>query len=168
MQKTYRVGFYGGKFLPFHAGHKYCIKEAAKECDRLVVIFFADSEEEMEIIANNDAACPTLMDVQSRIDAIKRECGGYPNVEFATLDCKIMHEQAIIDGTDLWDSETKYVLDAVGDFQAVYSSEPGYDAYFRRAYPFAEHRLIDPPRIHVPISGTRIRTMDETEAMEWL
>ena len=33
---------------------------------------------------------------------------------------------------------------------------------------FAEHRLIDPLRIHVPISGTMIRTMDEAEAIGWL
>ncbi len=32
-------------------------------------------------------------------------------------------------------------MKTVGDFQAVYSSEPGYDAYFKRAYPFARHIL---------------------------
>ncbi len=168
MQKTYKCGFYGGKFLPFHAGHKYCIRVAAQECERLVVIFFSNSEEEMEIIRRNDAACPELLDEQSRIGSIRRECDKYPNVEFAILDCGVMHRQAIIDGTDLWDAETQYVLDTVGDFQAVYSSEPSYDAYFKRAYPFAVHRLIDPPRVHVPISGTEIRKMDETKAKNWL
>lgn len=168
MQKTYKCGFYGGKFLPFHAGHKYCIKVAASECDRLVVIFFSNSEEEAEIISRQDTVCPELLNKQARIEAIKRECDKYTNVEFAILDCAVMHRQAIIDGTDLWDSETQYVMDTVGEFQAVYTSEPGYDAYFKRAYPFAVHRLIDPPRIHVPISGTKIRTMDIGEAKKWL
>ena len=168
MQKMYKCGFYGGKFLPFHAGHKYCIQVAAGECDRLVVIFFANSEEETEIIQRNDSACPDLLNESSRIEAIKRERGKYPNVEFRILDCAEMHRQAIIDGTDLWDSETQYVLDTVGEFQAVYSSEPGYDAYFKRAYTFADHRLIDPPREHVPISGTQIRAMNKTEANRWL
>lgn len=168
MQKIYKCGFYGGKFLPFHAGHKYCIQIAAEECDRLVVIFFANSEEEIEIIRKNDAACPVLLDEKSRVKAIIQECSKYTNVEVKTLDCGIMHKQAIVDGSDLWDAETQYVMDAVGEFQAVYSSEPEYDDYFRRAYPFADHRLIDPPRIHVPISGSRIRKMDESEAIEWL
>ena len=168
MQKTYKCGFYGGKFLPFHAGHKYCIRVAASECERLVVIFFANSEEEVEIVGKKEAACPGLLDKRSRIEAITRECRKYTNVEFAILDCSVMHRQALLDGSDLWDAETQYVMDTVGEFQAVYSSEPGYDDYFRRAYPFAEHRLVDPPRIHVPISGTMIRTMEESEAKEWL
>ena len=168
MQKTYKCGFYGGKFLPFHAGHKHCIRVAAEECNRLVVIFFSNSEEEREIIRRNDTVCPILLDEQSRIKVMMQECNKYTNVEFTILDCNVMHKQAIIDGSDLWDAETQYVLDTVGKFQAVYSSEPGYDDYFKRAYPFAEHRLVDPPRIHVPISGTIIRTMDKSEAIGWL
>ena len=67
MQKTFKCGFYGGKFLPFHAGHKYCIRVAAQECERLVVIFFSNSEEETEII---------LRDTQETLDnlnALKTE-----------------------------------------------------------------------------------------------
>lgn len=168
MQRTYKCGFYGGKFLPFHAGHKYCIHVASEECDRLVVIFFANSEEEIEFTKKNDLVCSDVLAEKSRIEAITRECSKYTNVEFAILDCSFMHKQALLDGTDLWDAETQYVMDTVGEFQAVYSSEPGYDDYFKRAYPFAEHRLIDPPRIHVPISGSIIRTMDESEAIGWL
>lgn len=168
MQKTYKCGFFGGKFLPFHAGHRYCIRVAADECERLVVIFFSNSEEEKKIISAKESRCPELLNEKTRIETIRRECDKYANVEFAILDCSIMHRKAMIDGTDLWDSETQYVIDTVGDFQAVYSSEPGYDEYFRRAYPFAKHRLIDPPRIHVPVSGTIIRGMKEPEAVKWL
>lgn len=168
MQKTYKCGFYGGKFLPFHAGHKYCIQVAAKECDRLVVIFFANSEEEKDILRKKELACPDILFEHSRVEAMTQECNKYTNVEFAILDCSVMHKQAILEGSDLWDAETQYVLDTVGEFQAVYSSEIDYGDYFKRAYPFAEHRLVDPPRIHVPISGKRIRTMDKSEAIKWL
>ena len=114
MQKIYKCGFYGGKFLPFHAGHKYCIQTAAEECERLVVIFFANSEEEAEIIRQNDAVCPDLLDEKSRIEAMIRECGKYPNAEFAILDCGVMHRQALLDGTDLWDAETEKGCEAAG------------------------------------------------------
>ncbi|MBQ6164571.1 MAG: adenylyltransferase/cytidyltransferase family protein [Clostridia bacterium] len=38
------VGFYGGKFLPMHKGHLYCIDIAAKQCDKAVVIMFINGE----------------------------------------------------------------------------------------------------------------------------
>ena len=80
MQKTYKCGFYGGKFLPFHAGHKYCIRVAAEECNRLVVIFFSNSEEERKIIRKNDTVCSNLLDEQSRIKVMMQECNKYTNV----------------------------------------------------------------------------------------
>ncbi len=168
MPKIYKRGFYGGKFLPFHTGHRYCIQVAAEECEELYVLFFANSEEEAELRGSRNRLSAEYLDPASRIRAMEEECGRYGNVVFTVLDCAVMHRQALADGTSTWDAETVYVLQAVGDFQAVYSSEPGYDAYFRRAYPFAQHRLIDPPRIHVPISGTKIRGMNDTEANHWI
>lgn len=168
MRKIYKCGFYGGKFLPFHKGHKYCIQVAAGECERLVVILFINCEEEAEIIASGKAKGGELLTMENRIRRIKEECARYNNVDFAVLDCAVMHRQALIDGTDPWDAETEYVQKTVGDFQAVYSSEPGYDAYFKRAYPLAEHRLVDPPRVHVPISGTKIRNMEIENIEKWL
>ena len=168
MRKMYDRGFYGGKFLPFHNGHRYCIRVAASECRELVVILFSNSEEETEIMSSETMLDKKLLSEESRIDAIREECRKYDNVRFAVLDCSVMHRQAVIDGTDLWDSETEYVIREVGDFQAVYSSEPGYSEYFSRAYPFAEHRLIDPPRVNVPISGTAVRKMNAEEAEKWI
>ncbi len=168
MQKIYDCGFYGGKFLPFHNGHKYCIKVASEECSRLVVIFFSNSEEELEIMNNRTELDKNYLSEKKRIGDIKCECEKYPNVEFATLDCSIMHKHAKEKGIDLWDSETEYVLRTVGSFQAVYSSEITYDNYFKRAYPWACHRLVDPPRIVVPISGTMIRNMKTEEALQWI
>lgn len=41
-----------------------------------------------------------------------------------------------------------------------YGSEPGYKAYFDRAYPEAEYILVDVKRVRYPISGTAIRNME--------
>ena len=43
------VGFYGGKFMPLHKGHLYCIDVASKMCDRVVVIMFINGDDELEI-----------------------------------------------------------------------------------------------------------------------
>ena len=164
----YKRGFYGGKFLPFHKGHKYCIERGAAECEEFVVIFFMHSEDEAAALEKEIVCDRALLDEEDRFRRIEEECRRYPNVRFVTLDCSVMHEKALRDGTDTWDAETEYVMKAVGDFQAVYSSEPGYDDYFKRAYPFARHILVDVPRVHVPISGTKIRGMDTEDAGKWL
>ena len=33
-------GFFGGKFLPMHRGHLYCIDTAAQQCDHVTVLLF--------------------------------------------------------------------------------------------------------------------------------
>lgn len=146
MSKMFERGFYAGKFLPFHRGHQYCIEIAAAECGQLVVIFFSNCEEEAEILDAETTLDPALLEERKRLADLRAFCAGFSNVRFAVLDCGIMHAQALRDGTSTWDAETPYVLQTVGPFQAVYSSEPSYDAYFRRAYPFAVHRLVDPPQ----------------------
>ena len=164
----YSKGFYAGKFLPFHNGHKFCIRRAAMSCKALIVILFYNSEEEFEILEGDYLCDKELLTLESRIKAIKAECAKYKHVEFVALDCAVMHKQALLDGTDTWDAETPYVMEAVGEFQAVFSSELSYDAYFKRAYPFAEHIIIDYPRINVPISATKIRGMSSNESKKWL
>ena len=37
MKKKYKVGMYGGKFMPFHKGHMYCVEKAASMCEKLYV-----------------------------------------------------------------------------------------------------------------------------------
>lgn len=52
-------------------------------------------------------------------------------------------------------------------FDYVYSSEPSYSDYFKRAYPFATHIIIDTERTAVPISATMIRDMDAETAKKY-
>lgn len=111
----YSKGFYAGKFLPFHNGHKFCIRRAAMSCKALTVILFYNSEEELEILEGDYLCDKEILTLESRIKAIKAEC-----------------------------------------------------ANFKRAYPFAEHIVIDYPRINVPISATKIRGMSRQESKKWL
>ena len=52
--KKYKIGMYGGKFMPFHKGHNYCIEFAAKECKKLYVILFYGGADEEKILKENE------------------------------------------------------------------------------------------------------------------
>ena len=47
-EKKYKVGMYGGKFMPFHKGHLHCVEVASSMCDKLYVILFHGSDQEIE------------------------------------------------------------------------------------------------------------------------
>lgn len=147
------VGFYGGKFLPMHKGHLYCIDTAAKQCDHVVVIMFINGDDELKVMKTNHD--PGLS-VESRIEQAKRVCALYPNVEFHIID---VLNVKLPDGSEDWDSETPLVRQFVPHMDFVYSSEPSYGEYFSRAYPEAKHIIVDAERKTYPISSTMIRAM---------
>ena len=156
-------GFFGGKFMPLHKGHLYCIDTAAKMCDRVVVVMFINSEDEFRI--SQESVSP-LWSVENRIKQLERVCKLYPNVEFHIIDDNFCKKP---DGTTDWDMETPLVRQWVPVMDFVYSSELSYDAYFKRAYPEAKHIIVDEKREHYPISGTLIRAMNILEEQEkWL
>jgi len=161
--KTFKTGFYGGKFLPFHKGHNYCIRTAAEQCEKVYVILFYGGDEEIRALEKcNDE----FMQVEYRLNHLTEICKQYPNVEIHTVDVTPLKLE---DGSEDWDAETPLVVAITGKMDAVYSSEPRYDDYFKRAYPWAKHILVDPPRINYPISGTAIREMeDERKRKEWV
>lgn len=147
------VGFYGGKFLPMHKGHLYCIDTAARQCDHVIVIMFINGDDELRVTATNHD--PELS-VGNRIAQAKRVCSLYENVEFHVID---VLNVKLPDGTEDWDSETPLVRQYVPHMDYVYSSEPSYGEYFSRAYPEATHVLVDVERKTYPISSTMIRAM---------
>lgn len=156
-------GFFGGKFFPMHLGHLKCIDTMARQCDHGVVILFINGNDEVDYLQDHDIT-PDLL-VENRIKQVEKVCKLYPNIEYHVIDCTTLKNE---DGTENWDAETPLVRKYCPHIDYVYSSEPSYDEYFKRAYPEATHILVDVPRIIVPISSTMIRNMtDEKEKKLW-
>lgn len=158
--KKFKVGFYGGKFIPFHKGHDYCIRCASSQCEKVYVILFYGGDDELKIFETLSDEDKKLFTLEKRLERLNEICKNYGNVEVALIDVTDVKNP---DGSEDWDGETPLVLNVTGKMDAVYSSEISYDEYFRRAYPWAEHVLVDPPRENYPISGTKIREMKDSE-----
>ena len=162
--KKYEIGMYGGKFLPLHKGHNYCLDVATKECDKVyVILFFGGTDEEKVLETMND----DYLSLEDRKNRLINLCNNYENAIPTFIDVSNVR---LPDGKEDWDGETPLVREVVGDkLDAVYSSEMYYDDYFKRAYPEAEHRIVDLERKKFPISGTKIRNMKEREERElWI
>lgn len=156
-------GFFGGKFMPLHKGHLYCIDTAARQCDHVTVIMFTGGDDEMQIL---ETMPNPILSIASRQKQLARVCALYPNVECHTIDVTALK---LPDGSEDWDAETPLVRQFVPHMDYVYSSEPSYGAYFARAYPEAQHIIVDAERKTYPISGTLIRAMHELEEQKkWM
>lgn len=156
-------GFFGGKFLPMHKGHLYCIDTASKQCDHVTVIMFTGGDEELRICSQRR---DEILDVNFRTKQLERICALYQNVECHVVDVTNLK---LPDGTEDWDAETPLVRRFVPKMDYVYSSEPSYDEYFARAYPEAAHIIVDAERKTYPISSTLIRAMKELkEQKKWM
>ena len=162
--KKYLTGMYGGKFMPFHKGHKYCLDIAARECETVYLILFHGGQQEVAILEEHDEEYLT---VEARIKRLKNLVKEYDNVKLAIIDVSNLVKE---DGTEDWDAETPLVREVVGDrLDAVYSSEKKYDPYFKRAYPEAVHRVVDSGREKFPISGTKVRNIKNLKEREkWI
>ena len=149
--------------MPLHKGHLYCIDTAARQCDKVIVVMFINGDEEIEIMKSHD---DKELQVDSRIDQLKRVCELYDNVEFKIIDDAYCRTP---EGVNDWWMETAIIREWIPVMDYVYSSEPSYDKFFREAYPEAEHIIVDEKRIKYPISGTMIRAMKILEEKQkWM
>ena len=160
----YKIGMYGGKFMPLHKGHNYCIEKAVSECEKVYVILFYGGSDELKILANNKEE---YLSVEDRVKHINNICHNHKNaipIQIDVSKCRLPN------GEEDWDAETPLVREVVGnELNAVYSSEPSYEEYFNRAYPEAIHRIVDYKRKKYPISGTKIRNMTNIKEREkWI
>lgn len=156
------TGFYGGKFLPMHKGHVYCIDTAARQCDYVIVIMFVGGDDELRVLSHQKEK---MLGVEARTAQLKHICNLYSNVECCVID---VTDLKLPDGSEDWDAETPLVRRIIPHMDFVYSSEPSYGAYFARAYPEAKHIIVDAKRITYPISSTLIRAMNEVDRKNWM
>ena len=162
-KKKYKVGMYGGKFMPFHKGHLHCVEVASSMCEKLYVILFYGSDQEIEILKTRKEEWLT---VKSREEHMKKACEKFKNVIVISIDVTKCKNE---DGSENWDKETNLVLDTCGHLDAVFGSEVEYSDYYSRAYPDAVYEIIDVDRNACPISGTKIREMkDDEERKKWI
>lgn len=131
------VGLIVGKFYPPHAGHHYLIDEALKQVDELHVVIWWSIVESIP--------------GDIRYDILKEM---HPSAKVWEQQCEIIPDY---DSDDVW-SEHIELLKKLGDtgkYTHVFTSE-SYGVELARRIG-AEHILVDPDRITVPISGTAIR-----------
>lgn len=154
MDKKFGIGFYGGKYLPPHLGHGYCICTMSSVCEEGHIILFHGGDQELDCKARGEWG--KWADVQSRLDHIKDfiEKYDYDNLYVHSIDvtdCKTP------DGKEDWDMETPLVRAILPHIDAVFTGGPTHHDYFTRAYPEAYHYQVDPIRAAYPISSTMIR-----------
>ena len=162
-EKKFKVGMYGGKFMPMHKGHLKCLETAAHECEKVYLILFYGGTQEMEII--NQKPYDTDLNLANRILQIHRVAKQFDNVKPCLIN---VSECKFADGSEDWDAETPLVNEVCGHLDAVYGSEPSYAPYFARAYPDAVYRCLDPERKELNISATMVRNMNKDERKKWM
>lgn len=165
--KPYKIGMYGGKFMPLHKGHYHCLEVAAEECETVYFICFINGIQEQSIIAKENkeeySLRSRLIQMYRAAEMLKNKC--------SNILVRIIDVAGCItpEGTEDWEAETPLVRTVCGpQIDAVYGSEESYGKYFKEAYPEAEYRLVDKDRVVEPISATMIRNMKDEEKKKWI
>lgn len=124
-------GFVIGKFFPFHLGHMYLLDVARANCDHLTV--WVCEKAEQSVLGH------------VRANWIKEL---YPDVEV-----RLVPDTLSDDDTEGWAKYTVRVLGKAPDI--VFTSEEYGEPYAKAMG--SKHMLVDKHRVHIPMSGTKIR-----------
>lgn len=144
------VGFYGGKFLPLHQGHVYCITKASCKVDKLYVILSYSRKRDKEICERDGFK---YIDFKIRYRWLTMLTKDMENVVV-----KIVGDDAGIDDYD-WEDGAEKIKKCVGSpIDYVFSSEESYFDIFFNLYPESQYVVIDGSRKRYNISATQIRT----------
>ncbi len=124
-------GFIIGKFYPFHLGHMYLVDVARANCDHLII--WVCEKAEQSVLGHVRAAWIKEL---------------YPDVEV-----RLVPDTLADDDTQGWATYTCRVLGEAPDI--VFTSEDYGEPYAKLMG--SKHFLVDKARVHIPISGTKVR-----------
>ena len=171
------IGMYGGKFCPMHKGHLSVMQLAMDMCDVLYVFLFVNGDDERYIVWEwyTDPQFRMFQLMKARRECLnKMRMGDSKVCDIRMIDVNDYRSTGE-DGIPYedWDKEAELIKEIIGaPLNYVYSSEQRYDAFFKKAYPEAEHIIVDEKRETFNISATKVREMLSEnrieEAMEWM
>jgi HTH-type transcriptional repressor of NAD biosynthesis genes len=142
-----KIGFFEGKFLPFHTGHMMSALQALNYVDELYVICCYNDKVDAAICqADNVREMPGLL----RASWIGNELHDYPKI-------KVLSYKYDEDEYDFKKWVPWHRNNIAPKIDYVFSSEPSYSPIFSEIYPEAQHVILDEGRKLVPISATEIR-----------
>lgn len=145
-----RVGFYGGKFLPFHQGHLYSALQARAMVDHLYIIVLYDEQRDQILCANGKIP---YIPYKERALWISQEMKDDPNITVLYLE-----DEDPIHGDYNWEAGANRIKAAIPEtITHVFSSESEYEQWFSQFYPQAKHMIIDEARENFSIDATTIR-----------
>ncbi len=144
-----KIGFFGGKFLPFHTGHLEAAKTAATLVDKLYIVLSSSRKRDKDLCIRDGIK---YMPAEQRLSWIGNSLKDIRNVSIVHIkDCKGIYDYDWVDGANKIKAAIKE------EINYVFSSEPSYSKYFDRLYPDAEHIVLNAQRDKVAVSSTLIR-----------
>lgn len=159
----FKIGFYGGKMLPVHLGHIFCIEQAIKQCEELHVLLFHSSPNE-KLLISHSLFSHFFLHPHIRAEILREELKNKKNIFIHNINAQICVPCNKMIKDDNFENKEFVTTMIKKNPDAIFSSEPSYCSFFSHLYPQAQHILIDPERKNFPISGTLIRNLEFEKA----